>query len=117
MEKTGAKIEMSSNKDQSLTFLITGKQETVLKARRELLVSFQTQASHSIAVPKDHHRYILGRGGSKLQELEQKTATKISLPKVILIFKTLNWPWGLATHHIRKMYIFIKFDDHRRSVM
>merc|ERR1712223_1909307 len=81
MEKTGAKIEMSSNKDQSLTFLISGKQETVLKARRELLVQFQTQASHSIAVPKDHHRYILGRGGSKLQELEQKTATKISLPK------------------------------------
>merc|ERR1719211_928637 len=81
MEKTGAKIEMSSSKDQSLTFLISGKQETVLKARRELLVQFQTQASHSIAVPKDHHRYILGRGGSKLQELEQKTATKISLPK------------------------------------
>lgn len=41
MEKTGAKIEMSSNKDQSLTFLISGKQETVLKARRELLVQFQ----------------------------------------------------------------------------
>jgi len=82
MEKTGAKIEMSSNKDQSLTFLISGKQETVLKARRELLVQFQTQASQSIAVPKDHHRYILGRGGTKLQELEQKTATKISLPKV-----------------------------------
>ena len=35
----------------------------------------------SRTVPKDHHRYILGRGGSKLQELEQKTATKISLPK------------------------------------
>merc|ERR1712223_953606 len=81
MEKTGAKIEMSSNKDQSLTFLISGKQETVLRGRRELLVQFQTQASHSIAVPKDHHRYILGRGGSKLQELEQKTATKISSPK------------------------------------
>ena len=49
MEKTGAKIEMSSNKDQSLTFLISGKQETVLRGRRELLVQFQTQASHSIA--------------------------------------------------------------------
>jgi len=81
MEKTGAKIEMSSNKDQSLTFLISGKQETVLKARRELLVQFQTQASSAIAVPKEHHKYILGRGGTKLQELEQKTATKISLPK------------------------------------
>jgi len=81
MEKTGAKIEMSSNKDQSLTFLITGKQDTVLKARRELLVQFQTQANVSISVPKDHHRYILGKGGNKLQELEQKTATKISIPK------------------------------------
>ena len=27
MEKTGAKIEMSSNKDQSLTFRITGNKE------------------------------------------------------------------------------------------
>ena len=100
MEKTGAKIEMSSNKDQSLTFLITGKQETVLKARRELLVSFQTQASHSIAVPKDHHRYILGRGGSKLQELEQKTATKISLPKVILIFKNIIFFLVAMSHYL-----------------
>merc|ERR1712038_2165812 len=81
MEKTGAKIEMSSSKDQSLTFLISGKQETVLKARRELLVQFQTQASMSIAIPKEHHRYILGRGGAKLQELEQQTATKITMPK------------------------------------
>jgi len=81
MEKTGAKIEMSSNKDQSLTFLITGNKDTVLRARRELLVQFQTQASVVISVPKDHHRYILGRHGAKLQELEQKTATKISMPK------------------------------------
>jgi len=41
MDKTGAKVEMSSSKDQSLTFLITGKQDVVLKARRELLVQFQ----------------------------------------------------------------------------
>ncbi len=41
MEKTSAKIEMSSNKDQSLTFLITGRQDNVLRARRELLAQFQ----------------------------------------------------------------------------
>lgn len=41
MDKTGAKIEMSSAKDQSLTFLITGKHEVVLRARRELLTQFQ----------------------------------------------------------------------------
>ena len=82
MKVTGAKIEMSSSKDQSLTFLITGKQDSVLKAKRELLNNFQQQAQQVIAIPKEHHRYILGKGGQKLQELEVKTATKISIPKV-----------------------------------
>jgi len=82
MDKSGAKIEMSSSRDQSLTFLITGKPDAVLKARRDLFAQFQTQQSHNMSVPKEHHRYILGRGGSKLQELEQRTSTKISMPKV-----------------------------------
>ena len=81
MKVTSAKIEMSSSKDQSLTFLITGKQDAVLKAKRELLNNFQQQASSVISIPKEHHRYILGKGGQKLQELEVKTATKISIPK------------------------------------
>ena len=41
MDKTGAKIEMSSSKDKSLTFLITGKNDVVLRARRELFNQFQ----------------------------------------------------------------------------
>lgn len=83
MEKSGAKIEMSTgSKDQSLTFLITGKQESVLKARRDLLAQFQTKASSTITIPKEHHRFILGRGGTNLQELETRTATQISIPKV-----------------------------------
>ena len=43
MDKTKAKIEMSSSKDKSLTFLITGKQDVVLRARRELLSQFQVR--------------------------------------------------------------------------
>eukprot|EP00095_Tigriopus_kingsejongensis_P007750 snap_masked-scaffold815_size93432-processed-gene-0.6 protein:Tk07750 transcript:snap_masked-scaffold815_size93432-processed-gene-0.6-mRNA-1 annotation:"Vigilin" len=81
MDKTGAKIEMSASKDQSLTFVITGKQDVVLKARRELLREFQTQANQTLVVPKEHHRFILGKGGVKLQDLETKTATKITIPK------------------------------------
>ncbi len=81
MDNTGAKIEMSSAKDQSLTFLITGRQEQVMRARRELLTQFQTQASQVVAIPKEHHRFILGKGGQRLQELEAATATKISIPK------------------------------------
>jgi len=78
---TACKIEMSSSKDKSLTFLITGKQADVLRAKREVLVGFQTQANSSITIPKEHHRFLLGKGGSKLQELERNTATKITIPK------------------------------------
>lgn len=78
---TACKIEMSSSKDQSLTFLITGKQPDVLKAKRMILVDFQTQANHTINIPKEHHRFLLGKGGSKLQDLERMTATKITIPK------------------------------------
>ena len=78
---TACKIEMSSSKDRSLTFLITGKQADVLKAKRMILVDFQTQANASINIQKEHHRFLLGKGGAKLQELERQTATKITIPK------------------------------------
>lgn len=33
-------------------------------------------------IPKDHHRFLLGRNGKKLQDLELATQTKISIPRV-----------------------------------
>ncbi|XP_071529090.1 vigilin isoform X3 [Panulirus ornatus] len=78
--RTGAHIEISSAKDQSLTFLVTGKNEAVTKARRLVLDKFQTQARHIIKIPKDHHRFILGKKGKKLQDLEMNTASKIQVP-------------------------------------
>ena len=49
---SGCKIEMSSSKDRSLTFLITGKQADVLKAKRMILVDFQTQANATVHMEK-----------------------------------------------------------------
>lgn len=40
---TGAHIEISTSKDGSLTFLITGKHSAVLEARRQILTHFQQQ--------------------------------------------------------------------------
>ena len=82
MKETGAHIEISSGKDQSLTFLVTGKATEVLEARRKIYVHFQTQASKQISVPRDHHRWILGKKGDKLRELEKLTGTKISVPSI-----------------------------------
>ncbi|XP_012215357.1 vigilin [Linepithema humile] len=82
MKETNTIIEIASSKDQSLTFLITGKPNQVLEAKRRILTTFQTQASKQISIPKDHHRWILGKQGQRLKDLEQKTATKINVPGV-----------------------------------
>lgn len=50
--RTGAHIEISSAKDQSLTFLVTGKTDAVSRARRMVLEKFQTQASMTVKIPK-----------------------------------------------------------------
>ena len=34
-----------------------------------------------IPIPREHHRFILGKSGKKLQELELTTATKITIPR------------------------------------
>ncbi|GFU19163.1 vigilin [Trichonephila clavipes] len=74
--------DMNSQRfDQSLTILVTGKEDSVLKARRLIVKELQTQALISIPIPKEHHRFILGKGGKKLTDLELSTATKISVPR------------------------------------
>ncbi|KAK6618489.1 hypothetical protein RUM43_013682 [Polyplax serrata] len=82
MQATGATIEISSNKDQSLTFLVTGKLNSVAEAKRRILTCFQTQADVILNIPKEHHRYLLGKGGQKLKDLEKITACKISVPNI-----------------------------------
>ena len=32
-------------------------------------------------IPRDHHRFILGKGGKNLRDLEMSTATKIAIPR------------------------------------
>ncbi|XP_025081209.1 vigilin-like [Pomacea canaliculata] len=81
MQKTGVSIEISLAKDQSMTVVINGRSESVLKARREIVGKLQTQASITIKIPREHHRFILGKSGKKLQELELTTATKITIPR------------------------------------
>lgn len=83
MKDTNTIIEIASSKDQSLTFLITGKKSQVLDAKRRILTIFQTQASKQISIPKDHHRWILGKQGQRLKDLEKTTATKINVPPVL----------------------------------
>jgi predicted PilT family ATPase len=80
-DMAGVSIEMSLAKDQSLTVVITGKVDKVMQARKLVVQQLQTQAMAQVAIPKEHHRYILGPKGKRLQDLELATATKISVPR------------------------------------
>ncbi|KAH0551211.1 vigilin [Cotesia glomerata] len=82
MKETNARIEISSSKSQTLSFVLSGVQSQVLEARRRILATFQTQASKQISIPKEHHRWILGKQRQRLNELEKNTATKINVPSV-----------------------------------
>ncbi|XP_035265369.1 vigilin isoform X2 [Anguilla anguilla] len=81
MQRTGAHIELSLAKDQGLSIMVTGKLDSVMKARKEIVARLQTQASATVTIPKEHHRFVIGKNGEKLQELELKTATKIGIPR------------------------------------
>lgn len=80
MQKTSTTIECSTGRDQALTFLVTGKQANIMKAKRLIMERFLTTGSQEVKIPKSHHRFILGRGAARLRELEQATATKIQVP-------------------------------------
>lgn len=82
MKETRTHIEMSSSKNQVLTFVLTGKQNEVMDARRRILATFQTQTNKQITIPKEHHRWILGKQGQRLKDLEKATATKINIPSM-----------------------------------
>ncbi|XP_055649305.1 vigilin-like [Falco peregrinus] len=38
-------------------------------------------ASATVAIPKEHHRFVIGKKGEKLQDLKLKTATKMQIPR------------------------------------
>jgi len=103
MQKTGTTIEVSVTKDQCLIVMITGKRDATAQARREVNAGLQTQASIEMVIPKDHHKYILGKGGKKLQELEQASQTRITIPRDSEIIRIVGTKEGIdrAKHEMQ----------------
>lgn len=103
MQKTSTKIEVSVTKDQCLTIMVSGKREATAQARRMIVAGLQTQASIEMVIPKEHHKFILGKGGKKLQELELNSATKITIPRDSEIIRIVGTKEGIdrARHEMQ----------------
>lgn len=81
MTKHDVLIEMSVAKDHSLSVIIAGKVDAVMRARKDFTQQLQQQGTVKISIPKEHHRYIIGRGNKIREQLEIETATRIRLPR------------------------------------
>ncbi|XP_055486989.1 vigilin-like, partial [Leucoraja erinacea] len=53
MQKTGAHIELSLAKDQGLSIMVTGKLDSVMKARKEIVARLQTQVGDCLSCAQD----------------------------------------------------------------
>jgi len=80
-ELTGAKILVSTSSDKTLTFIISGKADSVRNAKMELQKHLQKEASVTFEIPQAHHRIIIGKGGSKLKGIMADTGTFVKLNK------------------------------------
>jgi hypothetical protein len=79
--KLGVKVELCCSKDQTLHIVISGLEEKVLEAKRAIVNELSTERDFKMKIPKEQHKFLIGKAGSILKELQEKTCTKIQVPK------------------------------------
>lgn len=79
--RCGVKVEMCCSKDQSLHIVISGLEEKVIESKKYIIAELQTERDRKIKVPKEQHKYLIGKGGSVLKHLQDQTCTSIQIPK------------------------------------
>lgn len=76
------KIEISNNvKARSLTLLVTGRFDKVSTAVADLRKRLQTQAQIEVTIPAEYHRFLIGKQGSTLKDIKQKSGCEIYFPR------------------------------------
>ncbi|KAJ1913475.1 hypothetical protein H4219_005200 [Mycoemilia scoparia] len=83
MKRTGTKIEVSRAVQlQTITFLVTGPKDNIAQARREIISNLSPKITAVVQVPAEARSFIVGTKGKTLQTIQNRTGTKITLPKM-----------------------------------
>ncbi|ELV09465.1 Vigilin [Tupaia chinensis] len=82
MQTTGVKLQSTFVKKQGLYITISGNAENITTAQKKIFQWFQKQGLTIVSIHKDHHGFVIGNTGGKLQDLEQNDAIncQISCP-------------------------------------
>lgn len=73
------KIEINFNRDSSMDVMVNGKEECVNRAVRAIQDELMVQEMFKMTIPQEHHRYIIGPGGSELRALQDRTSTRVNV--------------------------------------
>ncbi len=66
------------------------------QAKRLVLNALQTQGEIQMQIPRDHHKYILGKGGQRLRNLELQSTAKIKIAKDADVITITGTKEGIA---------------------
>lgn len=65
--RVGVKVEMCCSKDQTLHIVISGTEEKVAEAKRAIVNELQTERDVKIKIPKEQHKFLIGKSGAILK--------------------------------------------------
>lgn len=80
--KSRANITMATAPNGRLKFDATGPQDVAQQALKDLVQQIGTRTSIRVPIPYSARAHIIGKGGSVIRALQDKTGAKIQLPRV-----------------------------------
>ncbi|RYO77268.1 hypothetical protein DL766_003307 [Monosporascus sp. MC13-8B] len=80
--KSRAIINMVPGPNGSLKFNATGPQDKAQQALRDLIQQIGAKTSISVTVPRSTRAHIIGKQGSTIKAIQEKSGARIQLPKV-----------------------------------
>lgn len=80
--KSRATISMPATADRRLRFDAAGPQDIAQQALKELVQQIGAKQSVTVPIPQSARAHIIGKQGSTIKALQEKTGARIQLPKV-----------------------------------
>ncbi|TDZ38468.1 Vigilin 1 [Colletotrichum spinosum] len=80
--KSRANITLSTATNGRLRFDATGPQEIAQQALKDLVQQIGTKTTIRVPIPQSARAHIIGKGGSTIKAIQEKSGARVQLPKV-----------------------------------
>lgn len=80
--KSRALVKVMNQPDGKLRVEATGPQEIATQALKDFVKLIGTKLSTNVTIPRSARAHIIGKGGSTIKALQEKTGARIQMPKV-----------------------------------